>query len=129
MFLVTTMKILIIKWWRLWCWCWKKLTLIQRQSDNGRVTRITIIETPVRKNAAGPGPSGSAEKKLILCFLTSRSDFENLFLYYITSISLSHYFNVLPSDWCSKNFFRNSHWSPAVRGRGVLKTYRDTLHL
>ena len=47
----------------------KKLTLIQRQSDNGRVTRITIIETPVRKNAAGPGPSGSAEKKLILCFL------------------------------------------------------------
>ena len=40
----------------------KKLTLIQRQSDNGRVTRITIIETPVRKNAAGPGPSGSAEK-------------------------------------------------------------------
>ena len=46
----------------------KKLTLIQRQSDNGRVTRITMIETPVRKNAAGPGPSGSAERKMISCF-------------------------------------------------------------
>ena len=34
---------------------------MHKQSDNGKVTRMAMIEIPVRKKAAGPGPSGSAE--------------------------------------------------------------------
>ena len=36
-------------------------TLIQRQREMGRVTRMQRMEMPVRRKAAGPGPSGSAE--------------------------------------------------------------------
>ena len=41
------------------------MTLMQRQRDKGRVTRMAMIETPVRKKAAGPGPSGSAGNKIM----------------------------------------------------------------
>ena len=37
---------------------------MHKQSDNGKVTRMAMIEIPVRKKAAGPGPSGSAENAL-----------------------------------------------------------------
>ena len=36
-------------------------TLMMRQRERGRVTRMQMMEMPVRRKAAGPGPSGSAE--------------------------------------------------------------------
>ena len=43
-------------------------TLIQRQSENGSVMKMKIMESPVRKKAHGPGPSGSAEKNTLLVY-------------------------------------------------------------
>ena len=62
------------------------MTLMQRQRDKGRVTRMTMIETPVRKKAAGPGPSGAAGNKI---------------MFIIVALHINHlWMDVAP--WCCK---------------------------
>ena len=117
--------------WRLWCRCWRSWPWYRDRATMGGSQESQLLKLRWGKTLQDLALRDQLKKKTnwFCVFFTSRSDFENLFLYYITSISLSHYFNVLPSDWCSKNFFRNSHWSPAGRGGGMSSKLIQTLYI